>query len=273
MDYKEVADFTKKPELKKLLDLPGIPKHLYYSGKWDPQIFTNCVAVVGSRKLTTYGERVIDKLIPILISQNKTIVSGFMYGVDQYVHSVCVRNGGKTIAVLGWGITTQLSGYDFKLASEIIDNGGLLISEWEEQKPALWTFPARNRIVAALSESVYVIEAALQSGSLITAKLANKLHRELWAVPGPITSLISAGTNKLIAEGKAKMWLGETISLPKTNTNDPILKLLENESLSADELCLRLKIPVSEIGARLTMYLLQGQVCEKEGRYYLDYVS
>lgn len=220
MEYREVTDWSKRPELQQLLDVSTTPKHLYYQGQWDSQIFTKCVAVVGSRKMTVYGERVIEKLIPWLLSQNYTIVSGFMYGIDQYAHKICVENGGKTIAVLGWGITTPLVGSDAKLAKEIVDSGGLLLSEWKEQKPSHWTFPARNRIVAGLSTKIYVVEAAAQSGSLITARLALKLHKDLWAVPGPITSRTSVGTNKLIAQGKANMWLGdETTYLPKTQKN------------------------------------------------------
>jgi DNA processing protein len=275
MDCNEVENWRKKPELKRLLDLSAAPKNLYYVGKWNPQIFNRCVAIVGSRKMTSYGERVIEKLVPRLLAQNYTIVSGFMYGVDQYAHKVCVENNGKAIAVLGWGITTPLAGDDLQLAKEIIKGGGLLLSEWREQKAALWTFPQRNRIVAALSDKIYVIEAALQSGSLITARIAAKLKRELWAVPGPITSRTSFGTNKLIAEEKAKMWLGEDLALQglALEPHDPILILLENEALTADELYLKLNLPVSQIGARLSMLLLQGQIREKEGKYFIENAS
>jgi len=206
MDYNRVTNWKKRQELIKLLDLSSPPKNLYFAGKWNPLLFNRCAAIVGSRKMTSYGERVIEKLVPRLLAQNYTIVSGFMYGVDQYAHKVCVENGGLAIAVLGWGITTSLFGDDLKLAKQIIAKGGLLLSEWEEQKAALWTFPQRNRIVAALSDKTYVVEAALQSGSLITARIAAKLKRELWAVPGPITSRTSCGTNKLIADKKAKIY-------------------------------------------------------------------
>ncbi len=273
MDYSEVKNWQKKEELKKLLDLSTPPKNLYYVGKWNPQIFKKCVAIVGSRKMTSYGERIIEKLVPSLIAKDYTIVSGFMYGVDQYAHKVCVENNGRTIAVLGWGITTPLFGDDLKLAKQIVDNNGLLLSEWEDQKSALWTFPQRNRIVAALSDKIYVVEAALKSGSLITAKIATKLKRELWAVPGPVTSRTSFGTNSLIADGKAKMWLGDNQSykvLPFEANDDPILSLLENEALTADELYRKLNLSVSEIGSKLSMFLLSGQIKEKEGKYFLN---
>lgn len=269
MDYQRIDHWQKLPELKNLLDLPSSPKELFYIGKWDKEIFKNCVAIVGSRKMTTYGQRVIEKIIPQLVHQGKTIVSGFMYGVDQYAHQVAIESGGKTIAVLGWGISTKLTGSDHILSEKIVSHDGLLISEWEIQKPTLWTFPQRNRIVAAMSQEVIVVEAAQKSGSLITAKLATKLKRKLWAVPGPITSRASEGTNMLIASGKAQMLLGE-ISQERLDFDDPILQALENESLTIDEIARKLSLPVSEVGAKLSLLSLSGQITEKGGKYYLE---
>lgn len=267
MDYQELKGWQEHPQLKTLLDLTTPPKHLYFSGKMNLKSFENCVAVVGSRKMTDYGTRVVEKVIPGLVSKDKTVVSGFMYGVDQYAHRVCVENGGKTIAVLGWGIDTRLTGEDLKLAQKIISSNGLIISEWESQKASHWTFPARNRIVAALCKEVIVIEAAASSGSLITARLALKLKRKLWAVPGPITSRTSVGTNNLIANSQAKMWLGESLENPLQSDN-PLLQILDNEALSADEMARKLNKPVSEIGSELSLLLLSGHLIEKGGKYY-----
>ena len=270
--------YQKFSEIPKLLkDLADPPKQLYYLAKEDSgaaqndvmDIFDNCVAVVGSRRMTDYGRRVLDKLIPQLVFEKKTIVSGFMYGTDQYAHQSCVDNGGKTIAVLGWGIDKKLFDYDKKLAEQIINSGGLLISEWETQEGALWTFPSRNRIVAALAKEVFVIEAAEKSGSLITANMAIKLKRKVWAVPGPITSKTSAGTNNLIAEGKARMWIGKN-QQQKLITDNPILSVLENESLSTDELARKVGRSVVEIGAELSILLLSGKVMERGGKYYIE---
>ena len=267
MDYQELKNWQQHARLKALLDLSTPPKHLYCSGKIDFNIFENCAAVVGSRKMTDYGTRVVEKVVPDLVSKGKTVVSGFMYGVDQYAHQVCIEAGGKTIAVLGWGIDTKLTPEDLKLAQKIVSTGGLIISEWESQKASHWTFPARNRIVAALASEVIVIEAATSSGSLITARLALKLKRELWAVPGPITSRTSRGTNNLIASSQAKMWLGGT---PENllQSDNPLLQILDNEALSADEMARKLNKPVSEIGSELSLLLLSGHLIEKGGKYY-----
>lgn len=271
MDYQRLEKWREHNELRGLLDLSQPPKELWYCGTWKPEVITNCVAVVGSRRITEYGKRVLDKLIPPLVYEKKTIVSGFMYGVDQYAHNLAVDNGGKTIAVLGWGINQRLVSSDSRLAEKIIKAGGLMISEWESQRSLLWTFPVRNRIVAALSTDVYVIEAGIKSGSLITADWAVKLQRRLWAVPGPITSKISEGTNYLIASGKARMWTSEEKSQNANHkSQNRLITILENESLSADELARKMRKPVAEIGAQLSLLSLKGELKERGGKYYVD---
>lgn len=267
MRYTHLDDWRKKPELSLLRDLPDPPKILYYAGRWNASLFANCVAVIGSRRMTEYGRRVIEKIIPALVFEKKTIVSGFMYGVDQYAHKICIENGGKTIAVLGWGMQQKLENGDRKLAEKIIESGGVLLSEWEDQKPTLWTFPVRNRIVAALSHEILVVEAAAKSGSLITANIGLKLKRALWAVPGPITSSTSVGTNALIAEGKARMWVQHDAMVTQ-QFDDPILSMLSSESLSASEIARKLNKSIAEIGAQLSMFELSGQVIAKGGKYY-----
>jgi len=275
MEYQKITGWQKLPELSQLKDLTTPPKELYFAGQWQKEIFKNGVAVIGSRQMTEYGRRVIEKIIPQLVSQKQTIISGFMYGVDQYAHQICLESGGKTIAVLGWGINFKLEGFDLKLAERIIKNKGLLFSEWENQQPSHWTFPVRNRLVAALAKKIIVIEAAEKSGSLITVKIAAKLKREIWAVPGPITSRLSTGTNALIAIGKAKMYLGDFSSaraelIKKTN---PLVNLLENDVLTANEIARKLGQPVAQIGAQLSLLTLKGQLVEKEGKYYLKNVN
>lgn len=269
LPYKKLANWKKLPELINLTNLPNPPRELYYAGTWNPEIFHSCVAVVGSRRMSDYGRRVIEKMIPRFVFEKKTIVSGFMYGVDQYAHRVCCENGGKTIAVLGWGINRKLENGDRKLAESIIKSGGLLLSEWEDQQPTLWTFPVRNRIVAALCEDIIVVEAAVKSGSLITANIARKLKRRLWAVPGEITSRTSSGTNTLIDQGYARMWLGDTPQQMPI-MKDPLLQLLQDNVLTANDIARKLGKPVSEIGAQLSLLTVSGQLIERGGKYYVS---
>lgn len=274
MTPKKIDHWEKLSELSSLNDLSSPPKEIYYQGEWHSEIFADCVAVVGSRRMTEYGRRVVEKIVTKLVFEKKTVVSGFMYGVDQYAHEVCLKQGGKTIAVLGWGIDWPLEDFDKKLAQNIINCGGILLSEWKSQRPALWTFPQRNRIITALSKEVIVVEAAEKSGSLITARLAIKLKRKLWAVPGPITSRTSTGTNFLIAKGLASPWLENTdIKEKYLQQEDPILSLLENESLTTDEIARKLASPVANIGAKLSILLLKGLISERSGKYYLTYAN
>ncbi len=253
------------PELSSLKDLKGeCPKELYYLGKWEAKIFEKCVGIVGSRRMTSYGLRVLEKMVPTLVQEGYTIVSGFMYGVDQTAHRLAVECGGKTIGVLGWGIDEPLYGEEKDLASKM-----LVISEWEDKKGALWTFPRRNRIVAGLIQKLYVIEATVKSGSMISVEWAEKLKREIWAVPGSITSKVSEGTNRLISDGRAKMWTGDTNEVKRSTNNTEIYILLQNEVLTIDELVRKTGRSAQELGAELMMAMLRGEVSEKDGKYYV----
>ena len=258
------------PHIRALDDLTSPPKQLYYRGTWDETLFTKCAAVVGSRRMTQYGRMVVEKLVPQFVQEGYTIISGFMYGIDQVAHRQCLECGGRTIAVLGWGINWNgMDRDDKKLMSEIEKNG-LVLSEWEDQKPTLWTFPMRNRIVAAIAHDVFVVEAAVKSGALITARIARKLKRTLWAVPGPVTSKTSEGTNQLLVEGHAQIWLPKSDSLKKEAPSDnPIIKLLESESMNASDISRKLGEPIDKIGAELSLLVLNGDVMEKEGTYYV----
>jgi DNA processing protein len=275
VDYKKLENWKGMAELKLLKDLSTPPKELYYKGEWEAKLFKNCVGVVGSRRISDYGRRAIEKIVPQLVMEGKTVVSGFMYGVDQYAHQVTLDSGGKTVAILGWGIGEPFGGTDGKLADRILGNGGLILSEWERQQGTHWTFPVRDRIIAALCKEVVVVEAAMQSGSLITARIAGTLGRTVWAVPGPITSRTSVGTNNLIASGKAQMWLGEPFdnACGKQLTGDPLVDLLAGESLTADEVARKLNKPVAQVGAQLSLLLVAGKVSQRSGKYYLEDAS
>jgi DNA processing protein len=260
---------------KGLLDLgKQEPKQLWYEGKWDGSLWKKCAAVVGSRRMTQYGRQVLQKIIPRLVNDGWTIVSGMMYGVDQTAHKLCMECGGRTVGVLGWGIKYQLlSDEDMKLLKQITETGGLVISEWEEQAGTLWTFPLRDRIMAALASDIYIVEAAVKSGSLITADWGIKLGRKIWAVPGPVTSRVSEGTNSLIGQGLAKPWLGLEAQTPcadrARSTNEAnIYSMLECEALTVNGLAKALKKPVQEVAAELSMMELRGELVVKEGKYY-----
>ncbi|MCH7605430.1 DNA-protecting protein DprA, partial [Patescibacteria group bacterium] len=178
------------------------PKQLYYRGSWDDELFDKCLAVVGTRRMTNYGKRITEQFIGEIAAAGVTIVSGFMYGIDATAHKAALQAGGKTIAVMPCGIDLIHPEYQADLYQEILDAGGLIISEYEGTYPAVsWMFPRRNRIVAGLSQATLVVEAGENSGALITANFAKKYGRKIFAVPNPLTSAVSKGVTQLLKEG------------------------------------------------------------------------
>lgn len=159
------------------------------------------VTIVGSRYPTSYSKNVIDRLVPNLLEQNYIVASGLAKGVDALAHQATLKNQGRTIAVIGNGLNHAYPKENFALQQEI-SRKGLTISEYlPDTPPRPYRFPERNRILAGLSAGIIVTEAKEKSGSLITASLALQENRDVYAVPGPITSKLSAGPNQLIEAG------------------------------------------------------------------------
>ncbi|PWK12725.1 DNA-processing protein DprA [Tumebacillus permanentifrigoris] len=167
-----------------------------------PPTGDNGLAVVGSRTPTSYGTTVAKKLVGELAAHGLTIVSGFARGIDTVAHRAALAAGGQTVAVLGSGLLKLYPRENTPLARAIAEGHGCLLSEHHPLMDALpGNFPARNRLISALSRAVLVIEAGERSGSLITADLALEQGRDVYAIPGMITSTQSDGTNRLIQQG------------------------------------------------------------------------
>ncbi len=274
---------------KSLKEIKKCPEKLYFRGEWNDNLFKKIVAIVGSRQITRYGREVVDKIMPEIVSRKTTVISGFMYGVDTESHKKCLEYGGKTIAVLGGGLNQPCPSDNDKLYTEILEKGGLVISEYDpEFKATNWSFPQRNRIVSGLANlGVVVIEGGIKSGSLITAKLALEQKRKLLAVPGPINSKTSAGTNFLIKSGGAKMLTKATdifedkIEMPNqenlfkdysdlTDLERIIIDLLESEPMTGDEICQIIKKNITEISTTLSMMLIKDLLTEEDGKFYIS---
>lgn len=167
------------------------------------------IAIIGCRDCSEYGKNVAEKLAYNLVNKDTNIISGLAKGIDSYAHKGTLQNKcGKTIAVLGNGIDTIYPKENKKLAQDILKSGGAIISEYPcGTKINKMNFPARNRIVSGMSESVIVVEAKEKSGTLITVDFALEQGRDVYVVPGNIDSENSIGTNKLIKEG-AKIIIG-----------------------------------------------------------------
>jgi DNA processing protein len=204
-------DFASHPLLARLLQLHNPPEEIYIEGelptvhvddygRLTPRILT----VIGSRKHTSYGKDVLEKFFAALLGQPIVIISGLALGIDGLAHSNAMKNGLITIAIPGSGLNKNVL-YPHAhnhLAEEILTKGGALISELpSDTMAAQWTFPSRNRIMAALSDAVLVIEAEEKSGTLITARQALELGKDIGVIPGNIFSPNSQGSNALAREG------------------------------------------------------------------------
>lgn len=190
------------PESLKHID--NKPAYLYVRGKLE-NLYDDNVAIVGSRKASTYGKYISRKISKEIADRNVNVVSGLAIGIDKYAHLGALDSSiGKTIAVLGTGVSDNEI-YPFenkKVFERILENGGTVISEFKlGTKPEKYNFPLRNRIISGLAKKVIVVEAKEKSGSLITVDYALEQGKEIYAIPGNITSENSVGTNRLIEEG------------------------------------------------------------------------
>ena len=200
-----------------LREIADPPITLYVKGDWQACFEQPCVAVIGSRMCSTYGENASEMLARDLASRGVCIVSGLARGIDASAHKGAIRGGGMTIAVMGTGIDNVYPRDNTRLVKEILGSGGAIVSQFPLGTPPLKdNFPYRNRIISGLSLGVLIVEASERSGSLITARLATEQNREVMAVPGNITSGNSYGTNYLIKAGAklVQQWQDVVAELP-----------------------------------------------------------
>jgi len=188
------------------------PKRLYVRGGGaDDVLVRPCVAIVGARASSPYGSQVARRLGRELASAGLVVVSGLARGIDGEAHRGALEAGGVTVGVLGCGIDRDYPAAHAELARRIRESG-LVVSEYEPGvEPAPWRFPARNRVIAGLCAATVVVEARERSGALITADLALEEGRDVLAVPGEITSALSAGTNALLKLGAAPCTSAEDV--------------------------------------------------------------
>jgi len=241
------------------------------------------IAIVGSRKADNYGKKTIKNILPELIKNNYTIVSGGAVGIDSIAHEETIKLGGETIAIFGSGLMCPYPKSNKELFRKIVQNSGTLISSFPlKTPPSRGNFPARNRIISGLSDGCLVIQAARKSGALITTNFALDQGKQVFAVPGPIENEISQGCHKLIQQGAKLVTcandifeeLGAQILKPERSitTERPITpakQILKHESpilkhlshpCSIDELSNKTKFSVEKLQAELFSLQLNGKV-------------
>ena len=196
------SDYPKR--LQHCYDSPMI---LYCKGHTDFNV-DKVVGIVGTRNVTDYGKIMTDKIVSELLDDDVLVVSGLAYGVDTCAHNASVKNGLKTVAVLAHGLHTIYPPVNRNLAKKMLECGGCLLTEQlSGVDPDKENFPKRNRIVAGMVDCLIVVESASKGGALITAEIANAYDREVFAVPGRIGDVYSAGCNNIIKDNKANILL------------------------------------------------------------------
>lgn len=288
MDYPiELLHNTDSAYPSLLTQIHKPPEQLYYRGDISLLNRPHLLAVVGSRKATIYGRQAMQKLLPPCIQSGVIIVSGMAYGVDSMAHRICVELGTPTIAVLGSGVD-DASLYprgNKTLAQEILAGGGLIISEYElGTTPYLGHFPARNRIIAGITKATLIIQAAIRSGSLITARLAMESNRDVLAVPGPITDSACEGANHLIRDGATPALdatdilsifeLSESAQedLERTPLREDLQKIasvLSATPLYIDDIATLTQTPITEVSVALVEMEMIGAVTNVGGMKYV----
>jgi DNA processing protein len=275
----EKADF-----LHRIPHIAKAPESLYYIGEI-PDSQRRAVAIVGSRKPTAYGQAVARRLATVLAEKGVVIVSGLAYGIDGVAHRAALDAGGTAVAVLACGLDSIYPTSHSHMAKEIVAKGGAIISEYEPGTPPLqFRFLERNRIVSALSDAVVVIEAAMRSGTLSTVAHALEQGVTVYAVPGNITSEMSAGCNMLIRQGAiplcdANELLDELaispasvaparIPLGSTAQETAILQLIGRGTSDGELLLAASGLDAGEFGGILTSLELSGLVRSLGGNHW-----
>ena len=280
-------DFIQTTELpESIINIADPPKKgLYVIGNPWPENYKR-LTVVGSRKISQYGEAVCNYLFDKLAGHPISIISGLALGTDALAYRLAIKHKLHTVAIPGSGLDPKViyPASNRLLAKEIIDSGGGLVSEYEPlQKSAQWTFPRRNRLMAGLADAILVIEATSQSGTLITARLAVEYNRDVLAVPGSIFNNNSFGTNQLIATG-AKLVTNADDILEALNlqtgpskgrdlsdlseVEQKIYAIIKSEPYTKDELIKKSKLDTTTALSVITMLELTGLLTERLGKIY-----
>ncbi len=261
------------------------PKVLYIKG----DIIENdslSLAIVGSRKMTNYGAWATEKLVRELSRLGITIISGLALGIDTVAHKTCLENNGRTLAVLGNSLDIIYPRRNERLYKLIAENGALISEYFPSTKPLPYNFPMRNRIISGMSRGVVIIEAKEKSGSLITGYLGLEQGREVFAVPGNISSVFSRGTNRLIQDGaKLVMSIDDIIEeiyafknldsesdkefKDLTKLEKKVLNIIRNQPASSDYISEKTGLNIREVMTTLTVLEMKNLIKEVSGGVFM----
>ncbi len=283
-----VLHYTNPNYPQKLKETPDAPSILFSKGNGDLN-FHKTIAIVGTRKATTYGKKITDRIVESLEPFEVSVVSGLAYGIDIHAHKACLARGISTIGVLAGGLDRIYPSAHKKYASDMMEKGGLITESLPGMKSEKHLFPARNRIIAGISDATLVVEAAEKGGALITAHIAYSYNRPIFAVPGNIGNNYSEGTNNLIRSQKALIYTSvedlvyhlnweteqEKNEIPTQIPDLPadeerIFKLLKREGrpLAIDYISIQSQIPINQVASNLLSLEFQNLIKSLPGKKY-----
>ncbi|MDX5418839.1 MAG: DNA-processing protein DprA [Hymenobacteraceae bacterium] len=274
--------------LKQIADAPTL---LYYKGNGNLNQ-RRVISIVGTRQYTSYGQAVTEQIVEGLKPYNVLVVSGLAYGIDIIAHRAALQAGLPTIGVMASGPDVVYPAVHRKYAERMLTQGGLLTENPFGTKPDAPRFPARNRIIAGMSDCTIVVEAAFKSGTLITADIAHSYDKEVMAVPGSITSPVSEGTNYLIKSHKAAVYtspqdlvellnwdLEEAAAAKKASAFNPtdftpeevkvLLLLQQSQQELIDDLSWKTQIPIGQLASLLLGLEFRGVVRQLPGKKFV----
>lgn len=271
----------------RLREIFAPPLLLYVRGELEPVLQQKCLAVVGTRKPSAYGREMCRKLLAPLCERQVSIISGLALGIDTVAHTTALQNGALTLGVLASGLDIIYPGQNLELARKIIGSGAL-ISEFEPgAKPDRWNFPARNRIISALADAVFIVEGPISSGAMLTAKNAIEQNRDICTLPGNINNINAEGPNHLLKNGAALISQAEDlmhlldidfeeggqleIKALLSEDEQKLCDFLRTEQrpLSFDEILVETAFPIGRLSTVLTNLELKGLVAKEGGNTFI----
>jgi DNA processing protein len=282
--------YTSKTYPERLKNIPDAPSLLYYQGNADLNS-KKVLSIVGTRNATAYGKDMIEQLVQDFSShRDLLIISGLAYGIDVYAHKAALNYRVPTVGVMASGINIIYPSLHRDIARKMTETGGIISEYRIYSKPEPARFPARNRIIAGLSDAVLVVEAAQKGGALITAELSNEYNRQVFAIPGNVGMKYSAGCNALIRDNKAHMvtscadleyfmnWDALQTKHAQSEQKDfshlegeakEVIAFLEaQESILLDELSWKSQIPLARLASLLLNLEFDGIVKSLPGKKY-----
>lgn len=285
---KTIVEYSSDIYPERLRHINKPPSRLYVEG--NPQILNEIgISVVGSRTNTQYGERMCKKFVKKLVEYNVNIISGLAYGIDTIAHKTCLKNAGKTIAVLPCGLDNIYPIENRELAQAIIDNGGVIISEYENNvKADSKKFLERNRIVAGLGIGTLVVEAGHRSGTSVTARYTEEVGKPVFCIPSSLENIKGKTTNELIQNGAKlvtdatdiliyypdiifKQRMKETknicLDIPADLLN--VYKVISKNPQDVNEIARKAGLPIGDVNYKIMMLQLDDKISELPGQRFV----